>query len=172
MADGSVTIIAEQFYIFQLNASDGRGLTQSVNHYYYNDLLIYRIDSTGKVAWIIRVPKEQYSTNDYGYFSSMKSFVDKGIIHCYFNDTRDNYSDNGMFESFVSAANFPMRPKKYVLAHVEIDMLTGNSSRYIQDSYENIQAYAVLKQAEIDLSKRQMLFYANGTKERFGLLQF
>jgi hypothetical protein len=35
-----------------------------------------------------------------------------------------------------------------------------------------IQSYVVLKQTEIDLSKRQMLFYANGMKERFGLLQF
>ncbi|MCC6702530.1 MAG: hypothetical protein IT221_13455 [Fluviicola sp.] len=172
MADGSITIVAEQFYIFQLSSSDGRGLTQSVNHYYYNDLLIYRIDSLGNVSWIIRVPKEQYSTNDYGYYSSMKSFVADGKLHCFFNDTRDNYDENGQFEVLKSATNFPMRPKKYVLAQVEVDITAGTASRFVHDTYETIQSYVVLKQTEIDLSKRQMLFYANGTKERFGMLQF
>lgn len=172
MADASVTIVAEQFYIFQLNSSDGRGLSQSVNHYYYNDLLIYRIDSTGNVSWIIRVPKEQYSTNDYGYYSSMRSLVKNDTLYCYFNDTKDNYDDFGMFENFNNATNFPMRPKKYVLAHVEVDLKSGKSNRFIMDTYENIQGFVVLKQCEIDKSKNQMLFYANGTKERFGLLQF
>src|SRR3989338_8193834 len=80
--DGSTIVVAEQFYIYQQTSTDARGISQNVSHYYYNDIVSYKIDVNGKFNWMIRIPKEQHSVNDYGYYSSIKSFVNNGKLVC------------------------------------------------------------------------------------------
>ena len=170
--DGSVVVVAEQFYIYQTSSSDGRGLTQTVNHYYYNDLLIYKIDSIGAIAWLKRVPKTQHSVNDYGYYSSMVSVDVNGSIHCFFNDHSLNYDESGVYDQNFREVSFPMRPRNYVLAEVILDPQTGDMLRSIKGRHEETNGFVVLKLSAWHKSKRQLLFYANGARERFGLLQF
>jgi hypothetical protein len=165
-------VVAEQFYIYQTSSSDGRGLTQTVNHYYYNDLLIYKIDSIGAISWLERVPKTQHSVNDYGYYSSMFSVDVNGRIHCYFNDHSLNYDESGRYYHNVREISFPMRLKNYVLAEVILDPVTGEMVRSVRERHEETNGFVVLKLSAWHKSKRQLLFYANGARERFGLLQF
>lgn len=170
--DGSIVIVAEQFYIYQTSSSDGRGLTQTVNHYYYNDLLIYKIDSSGDIAWLKRVPKSQHSVNDYGYYSSLLAVDMNGKIHCFFNDHSLNYDENGFFDQNYREVGFPIRPKNYVLAEVVLDPESGEFVRSIKGRYLETNGFVVLKLSVWNKSNRQLLFYANGARERFGLLQF
>lgn len=170
--DGSIIVLAEQFYIFQTSSSDGRGLTQTVNHYYYNDLLVYRINPDGHISWLKRIPKVQHSVNDFGYYSSMLSVDVNGEIHCYFNDHSQNYDEYGNFDRNFREVSFPMRPKNYVLVEVLIDPSTGESSRKIKERYDQSNGFVVVKLSAWHKKNHQLLFYANGMRERFGLLQF
>ena len=65
-----------------------------------------------------------------------------------------------------------MRPRNYVLAEVILDPQTGDMVRAIKGRHEETNGFVVLKLSTWHKSKRQLLFYANGARERFGLLQF
>ncbi len=56
--DGSVTILSEQRYIetFTTYSKSGRHETHT---YHYNDILITKIDTEGKMKWMTKIPKEQ-----------------------------------------------------------------------------------------------------------------
>lgn len=171
-ADGSFTVVAEQFYIFQQNTSDARGMIQFVNHYYYNDCLVYTIDSTGNYKWLIKIPKEQHSVNDYGYYSSVKVVPGTTDLQLFFNDSRKNYDENGMFIAFNNSFNFPVRKKQYALGKVSINLATGSQTRQMQADYTESQGFISLKISKYTPLKRQLLLISSGRKERFGLIQF
>ncbi len=171
-ADGSIVVVLEQFYIYQQSSTDARGISQNINHYYYEDIVTYRMDSTGVFQWIVKIPKEQHSTNDYGYFSSIKTLVHNDKLVCFFNDNRKNYTDFGEFIDFDRSINFPVRKKSYAFAVAEVNLLSGEVQRRMFNDYSQTNGFVVLKLSPIDYRNNQLLIYSTGKKERFGLMQF
>lgn len=172
LEDGSTIVVAEQFYIFQQNTTDGKGITQTMYHYYFNDVIAYKIDSVGTFNWIIRMPKEQHSVNDYGYYSSIKTLVTNGKLLCFFNDNRKNYDEFRNYEGFYRPISFPVRKKSYALALGEVDIETGAVTRSVFNEYAESDGFVVLRLSPIDYHHHQILFYAQGRRDRFGLMQF
>ncbi len=170
--DGSTIVVAEQFYIYQQTTTDARGISQSVSHYYFNDIVSYKIDVSGKFNWMIRIPKEQHSVNDYGYYSSIKSFVNNGKLVCFFNDNINNYDEFGVYEGFNRSISFPARKKSYTLAKCEVDIASGEVNRMSFNDYNETQGYVIPRLSTIDYPNRQVLFYAQGRFDRFGILQY
>ena len=172
LSDGSIVVVLEQFYIYQQSSTDARGISQNINHYYYEDIITFRMDSTGVFQWIVKIPKEQHSTNDYGYFSSIKTFMQQDKLVCFFNDNRKNYTDYGEFINFDRSINFPVRKKSYAFALAEVNLKTGEVQRKMFNDYTQTNGFVVLKLSPIDYRNNQMILYSTGKKERFGLMQF
>jgi hypothetical protein len=172
LEDGSTIVVAEQFYIFQQNTTDSKGITQTMYHYYYNDIIAYKIDAQGVFNWIVRLPKEQHSVNDYGYYSSISTLVANGKLLCFFNDNRRNYDENGLYEDFYRSISFPVRKKSYALALAEVNVENGSVKRSVFSEYLESEGFIVLRLSPIDYRNKQILMYSQGRRDRFGLLQF
>lgn len=94
--DGSVTMVAEQYYVKKVTTtsySNGRTTTTTTYYYYYNDILVVRINPEGEIQWNCKIPKRQVSTNDGGLYSSyVMTKVDK-TLYFIFNDHPDNLTE-------------------------------------------------------------------------------
>lgn len=172
MEDGSTIVVAEQYYIFQQSSTDARGSSQTVFHYYFNDIIAFKIDEAGIFNWIVRMPKEQHSINDYGYFSSTRTMISNGKLLCFFNDNRRNYDEAGEFTDASRSITFPVRKKSYALALGEIDLQTGEITRRVFNEYSETNGVVILKLSPIDYNNRQFLLVSTGRTERFGLMKF
>lgn len=170
--DGSLVVVAEQYYIYQQTTNDSRGMIQTVNHYYYDDALIYQISPLGDFNWIVSIPKEQHSTNDYGYYSSLESVISNGKCLVFFNDHRKNYDEFGNFERFNYSISFPVRKKSYALALSEISLQNGDQVRRVFNEYNQTGGNVSLKLCADNPKYRELLFFSSGKKERFGLFRY
>ncbi|MDQ3049405.1 MAG: hypothetical protein M3Q95_00820 [Bacteroidota bacterium] len=68
-ADGSITIVGQQFQIKSHTTTSSSGGTRTTYTYHYNDMLITKINADGTLAWMRRLPKNQYGTRNPGGLS-------------------------------------------------------------------------------------------------------
>lgn len=61
--DGSFLLIGEQYYYVTRTYTDGQGHTRTTTTYYYNDMLVAKIDAKGNMAWIKKLPKRQTASS-------------------------------------------------------------------------------------------------------------
>ncbi len=172
LPSGEVIVVAEEYSIYQQISGDVKGLSQTVFHYYYDDILVFCMDTTGKLKWSQTVAKEQHSTNDYGYYSSFTLAQFDQHVVLFFNDNIRNYGEDLRFEEFQATTVFPARKKNIVLASCEIDLNTGNCNRMIQNTYVQSNGTVVPRLSEINLAYKQLVFYSVGRKEQYGWMQF
>lgn len=170
--DGGIIIVAEQYYFYEQATTDARGMSQMVNHYQYNDILIYKIDSVGNFSWIKKIPKSQHSINDYGYFLSTKVIESKDNIYCFFNDVTDNYDDMGVYNSTTNTFNFPVRKKECALVVATINTETGKETRNILSKTADTDGFVSLKISQVNKRTNEILFYSTRLKDQFGVLTF
>lgn len=170
--DGSTMVVAEQLYVYQQSYSDMRGVSQTVSHYYFNDLIVFRITADGTFNWMTRIPKEQYSVNDYGFYSSFRCFVNQGKLVCFFNDNLTNYDESGNFMTLSRSISFPARKKSCALIKCEVDLENGEVNRRLFNDYLQSQGVVVPRLSSVDYRNKQVLFYGQGKTDRFGILQF
>lgn len=113
-SDGGAVLIAEQYYVerrFNNNYYGynpyGVGLGGRFNNfydpynrfdedyeYYYNDIIVVNIQPTGEIEWTARIPKQQVTRNDGGYYSSYAMSIVKDKFYFVFNDNYKNYDPN------------------------------------------------------------------------------
>lgn len=101
--DGSTIILGEQAYKVtrsHYNAMTHVSTTYTI--YYYNDILATKIDASGKLAWMKKLPKRQQSTDNGGFtmgFGGSRSqlggmsfyyFAGEGEHHLLFLDNQKN----------------------------------------------------------------------------------
>ena len=120
--DGSILLIGEQHYIVENTSRTGNMTTTSYT-YYYNDILATKIDASGELSWMIKLPKRQrggagtgsmsykhYFKNGYHYFMFIDNVknqnlpideapsyhIDKtfGFLTTFIVDDRDGTSTN------------------------------------------------------------------------------
>jgi hypothetical protein len=168
LEDGSIVASMEQYYV--VTYTYARGYSRTTMTYYYNDIIAFKVGLDGRFEWVKKIDKEQVSTNDGGPYSSYARFIDNGKLCFIFNDHIKNYTESGDFRNQeIYEANFSK--KKNVVALVEIDMETGESTRRIFFDRKEIGAIAVPKEFVIDFINHEMILYAlYGNKERFGVL--
>jgi len=155
------------------NSDIRTGQTNDVYYYYYNDIIVYKINSNGEFDWVKRVNKYQISTNDDGPYSSYVSFIDDVHISFIFNDNTDNYDQAGRLieNQGMYTANFGRR--RNVVAMATINIETGDRSQFTLFDRSDIDALAVPKLFNVDYNRREVLMYAIwGRNERFGRIKF
>lgn len=174
LEDGSVIGTMEQNYVQLMSNADIRtGQTNDTYYYYYNDIIVYKINLEGKFDWVKRINKYQISTNDDGPYSSYESFIDSNKISFIFNDNSDNYDESGNFieTQEIYTANFSRR--RNVVAIASVDCTTGEKTRYTLFDRSEIDALAIPKLFNVNYATKELLMYSIwGREERFGVLKF
>jgi hypothetical protein len=173
-SDGSILGTMEQYYIQLRNSSSAQTGDFSNNyHYFYNDIIAYKIGVSGEFEWVTKVRKVQVSVNDGGPYSSYESYVADGKLYFIFNDHSGNYTDTGAFidDERLYAANYSKR--RNVVSLVGIDIDNGSMERKPFFDRSEIEALVVPKLFHVNYATQEVLLYAIwGRKEKFGLLRF
>lgn len=89
--DGGALLVAEQFFVEERFNRFWDGTIQVTYLYYYNDLVVVNIQPSGAIEWAVRIPKEQVSIDDGGYFSSYAMATVRDRLYFIFNDNSRNY---------------------------------------------------------------------------------
>lgn len=172
--DGTIVGTMEQYYVQVRSSYDSRtGQSTNTYYYYYNDIIVYKIDKDGSFSWFQKVPKYQVSINDGGPFSSFESVISGGEIHFIFNDNVRNYSESGEFlgADNLQVANYSKR--KNVVALASMDLQTGEQNRKTFFDRSEVDVLAVPKKFVVDYTEGRMILYGvwGRTKEKFGFLK-
>lgn len=142
-------------------------------YYYYNDLLAYKLDSTGKVEWVNRVPKYQQSINDNAIHLSASNIIANNKLYLLFNDHRKNYDDSQHFKNISFPKMSATSNKNNVIAVTEIDLKTGNSIRKSLPGRNELSTLFIPGLSRENIKDNSLLLYSNqGNKHRFGKLSF
>jgi len=92
---GQVTLVAEQYYITTTTYTDPRsGHVIYTYYYHFNDVLIVKFGKDGRIMWGHRLPKQQQSLDDRGYYSSYAAVAYKDKLHIVYNDNPKNLQYN------------------------------------------------------------------------------
>ena len=70
--DGSTILMAEQFHYYTTTSttqSGSRTVSQTKNHYRFDDIIICKVSSENEILWIQKLPKLQRGTDSYADLS-------------------------------------------------------------------------------------------------------
>ena len=173
--DGSQVGSIEQFYIYRrMNYDNRTGLSSTINYYYYDDIIAFKISPEGFITWEKRINKSQISVNDSGPYSSYSSFCDGKKLYFIFNDNNRNYNDLGeyiMNDNRVYPLNLSYR--RNIAAVCSIDLESQEFTRQKMFSRKDVRSVVLPKQFKLDRKSKTLMVYAiSGFKERFGILKF
>ena len=172
--DGSILASVEQYYMYRrVNVDNRSGVSNSINYYYYDDIIAFKINSKNNLDWEKRIKKSQVSVNDQGYYSSYSSFVKDTSLCFIFNDNSLNYDDFGAYvkENSKPISHSFMRQRN-ASALVQTDCKNGNTSRTTFISKSELDGILTPKMFVHNTASNELLIVAyQGFKEKFGLLK-
>ncbi len=95
LEDGSITMLAEQFYI-KIVTTTSRNMNGDVTvtytyYYIYDDIIAVNYDKNGNLNWKNLIKKRQYSINDDGIFSSFFVVKNNDEINLIYNQKNIAY---------------------------------------------------------------------------------
>lgn len=170
--NGGAVFVAEQYYVVVSSYTDANGNTRYTYHYYYNDVVILKLNGEGKFEWYAKLPKYQHSTNDNGYYSSFAFHASKDKLYFMYNDNMKNYEDGNAVGGKTYATSFRSN-KKNVTSLAEINISDGQLSKKKLFGKADLGTIAVPK---IHFSDRQAdilyIFGKKKRKERLGKIVF
>lgn len=109
-------LLGEYILINETCMPDYRSSLISCNYnYYYNDIFIFKFDSTGSLEHKLRIPKKQFTRNDAAVHSSFAYGIIKGELVLLYNDHPKN-----LMPKNTAHLMFMTDPKKSNLAAVTI----------------------------------------------------
>lgn len=115
--DGGYYLLAEYEFINETCLPDYRSGLMSCNYnYYYNEIFIFKFDSTGSLERKYIIPKKQFTRNDGGVYSSFSYAIIKDKLVLWYNDHSKNLKPKN-----PSHLQFMTDPKKSNLAAVTIE---------------------------------------------------
>jgi hypothetical protein len=116
--DGGALLIGEFINIYTVTTRDiNTGRTESTTHYRYNEIYVINISPKGQIEWAKKIPKYQYSQDDYGIDLGFFSVVKDDKIHFIFNDHPDNEGEMDPLE----IRNYSQKLKLSTLMLVSMD---------------------------------------------------
>jgi hypothetical protein len=171
--DGSILGSIEEYYMYRRVSADNRGISSSVNYYYYDDIIAFKINDENSLDWETRIKKSQISVNDQGAYSSYSSFYTDSSFCFIFNDNSNNYDEFGVYtrgNSKPQSTNFSRQ--RNTSAICQINKKDGGNSRKILFDKKELNALIVPKAFKLDIAKQELLLYAlQGFKEKFGIFK-
>lgn len=182
-SDGGALLIAEQYYVYERFDNNGpffggfggarfgrfydpywRNNTTRDIYYNYNDIIIVNIRPNGEIEWTARIPKQQETINDGGYYSSYSHAVVRDKIYFIFNDNARNFDgkSNRIY-------NYDGRNSVVAMATLSRDGSIETEPLFSNRDAEVIARPVICRQ----IGKREMMIYGElGRSYRFGKLTF
>jgi hypothetical protein len=89
LSDGSIILIGEQYYVLSHTSTNSKGVSTTYYTYHYNDILVSKIDPAGDLAWMRKMPKNQYGRSGKGSMGFMHTYED-GYHYFMYMDVPEN----------------------------------------------------------------------------------
>jgi hypothetical protein len=170
LGDGSIVGSLEQYYVQEVSYNDPRtAMVRTYFNYYYNDIIVFKVNPEGGFSWLKKINKYQVSTNDGGPFSSYARYVNNGKLCFVFNDSDRNFDELGNYtgDSRTYPANFGRR--RNIVSLVEVDLKNGDVSRKTLFEKGENTAIIIPKLFFVDYLTNELILYASyGRTEKFG----
>ena len=173
-SDGGALLVAEQYFVEEINRIDpyGFGYYSTFNRtyrpdfiYYYNDIIVVNIRPDGEVEWASRIPKQQVSQNDGGYFSSYAMSIVRDKIFFVYNDDYRNFDANRNKRK----NNFTGRSSIIIIGEVSKDGQVRLLPLFNNNEADVITRPKVCRQVG---PREMVVFGERGRNYRFALLEF
>jgi hypothetical protein len=180
-SDGGAVLVAEQFYIETETYRDFpfgyqpfgfyspynfRNDIQTDYFYHYNDIIVVNIRPSGEIEWAARIPKQQETRNDGGYYSSYSMSIVRDKLYFIFNDNVRNYSPDrkeNRFYTYTGNESIMVMAQLSTSGEVKTFPMASNKDAGV------ITRPKMCKQ----IGKRDMaIFGERGRSFRFGNLSF
>ncbi len=143
-------------------------------NYYFDDLLVYKLDGEGELLWVKRIPKSQQSQNDQGaYLSTLVAITDENV-HLFFNDSQRNYDNNTGAFDLQREFPFPSSTRGIlnVIGYVKLDLKEGNETRSMMPGRSDLRAVFIPKKSRFNVNTKELYLYANlNNRHRLGYAQ-
>jgi len=167
--DGSAILIGEQYFVKTVTYSrmvNGIMQTGYTNHYYYNDIIVIKIDPKGQIQWAEKIAKKQHTIEDGGFYSSYAMGIVKGKLCFIFNDNPKNLGYTGVGKVF----NFK-GGEQSVVTIVTIDQ-SGKQDRKPLFSFADTEVITRPKVCEQITSNDIILFGQRKKTQQFARVSF
>ncbi len=164
--NGGFAFIAEQEYTKSTTIiAPGTKQETKIDYYYYNDLLVSGVTKEGVLDWQIRIPKNQNSSDDKGYYHSIASFVDANKLKIIFDDNRSNLENKSAIKTKELKNNPVLTPKgQAVLATLYSD---GSYEKYPMFKNEDAK-YVIVPRLIAKVGKRYVSYAQDGKSFKLG----
>ena len=96
MPDGSIRMIGERRHVYTSIINSGGGVTTTITHYDYDDLVVVSISPAGEVDWANRIAKMQHTVDDNAAYSSYATMQRNNELVLFFNDNAENLLYDGV----------------------------------------------------------------------------
>jgi hypothetical protein len=103
LSDGGSVMVAEHKNYWKDSIFDPQTRETIYNEYYrFNDVLVAYTSPLNNMEWMVRIPKSQYSYNDFGKYSSVATYAIGEKVFLFYNDNAKNLAN---LEAGESKAN-------------------------------------------------------------------
>jgi hypothetical protein len=167
-ADGTILLVGEQYYVNETVVSQPTTGQQTVQYTYnFDDILVTKLDPSGRQAWSIKVPKKQSTTNDPAN-CSYQFFLVKDELLIFFNDDEENQQK---LSSYIEGeATGWMAGRKSVTTRVRV-MLNGTSERIQFLKNDETQSELMPSLGSQDFKGPVIMGYEGGKFYKFCMLK-
>lgn len=170
--DGGIIAIAENQNIMYVPRNLNAENVRFDMVYYFDDVIVYKLDANGNLEWVRRVPKNQESRNDEGYGLSIAHAITDNNVYFFYNDNARNYDDLGNFIPTGRLFNGTPRVIGNVIGSVVINNQTGEVSRTMLSGRSDLKAHFLPLKSRVDQENNVMILYANRNRNhRFARIE-
>ncbi len=165
-SDGGALLVAEQYYVYERFYRFWDGSLRYDYYYNYNDIIVVNIRPDGEIEWSTRIPKQQETMNDGGYFSSYAMSIVKDRIYLIFNDNSRNFDPQNTGRRLY---NFNGRQSVIALTEITKDGVVNTYPLFHNSDASVITRPKICKQ----IGSRKMMVYGERNRSyRFAHLEF
>ncbi|RLD50859.1 MAG: hypothetical protein DRI94_07600 [Bacteroidetes bacterium] len=112
LLNGSIILLTEQYYeTYKIIKDPATKATTKIIYYHFNDLFAVGVNRKGKMEWSKRIPKNQESFNDKGYYHSFYNTVIDNKLKIILNDNPSNKKETPTEKTKILKNNPNRTPK-------------------------------------------------------------
>lgn len=173
-ADGGYIGVAEEYFVTKSTSTNSNGVVTTTYRYFYNDVIVFKLDKSGEISWKKKIQKNQMTINEPGFMSSIVIKQTKDKLYIIFNDNMKNYDP--VTKKFLDLEMpFPMTfsEKNNAIAIVGISLEDGEILREAVKGKKELGSLLVPKLCFPDPENSSILLYTvMGKKEMVGRINF
>ncbi|MEA3443216.1 MAG: hypothetical protein U9R19_00665, partial [Bacteroidota bacterium] len=164
--NGGFVYLTEQCYTEKEVIRDPKTKKEtSAYFHHYNDILAISVDDENNMEWFRRIPKNQYSTNDKGYYSSFTVKPVMNKLKILYNDHSKNLKNKNLEKIKELRNNIATNPSgQAIVATVYSD---GNIDKAIMFEGSDSK-YTICPKLFIDSDPQFFIYAQKGSKFKIG----